>query len=150
MEIVYDIPFSALEAALLLKNGVVYENDLQVLMSKIFDIDRRCDIISDWYFEDLPDFSEVTDTIFDKNGKSITVLKKGYTLDTVIEGKTVRDILESCASYSGNVVLNYLGYVRPTKEQKTVVNNKRSKIRIKSLFNKKNNNGSNTVIKVGV
>lgn len=77
MESVYDIPFSALEAALLLKNGVVYENDLRVLMSRIFDIDRHYDIISDWYFEDLPDFSEVTDTTLDKNGKSITILKKG-------------------------------------------------------------------------
>ncbi len=147
MESVYDIPFSALEAALLLKNGVVYENDLRVLMSRIFDIDRHYDIISDWYFEDLPDFSEVTDTTLDKNGKSITILKKGYTLDTVIDGKSVRDILESCASYSGDTVLNYLGYVRPTKKTETVASNRKSKIR--SLF-KKNNNNSNTVIKVGV
>ena len=144
MESVYDIPFSALEAALLLKNGVVYENDLQVLMNGILKIDRRYDIISDWYFEDLPDFSEVTDTILDKNGKSITILKKGYTLDTVVDGKSVRDILESCASYSGDIVLNYLGYVRPMKKNEV---NKKSKIR--SLF-KKNNNNSNTVIKVGV
>lgn len=141
MESVYDIPFSALEAALLLKNGVVYENDLQVLMNGILKINRCYDIISDWYFEDLPDFSEVTDTTFDKNGKSITILKKGYTLDTVVDGKSVRDILESCASYSGDIVLNYLGYVRP------MISNKKSKIR--SLF-KKNNNNSNTVIKVGV
>ena len=144
MESVYDIPFSALEAALLLKNGVVYENDLQVLMNGILKIDRCYDIISDWYFEDLPDFSEVTDTILDKNGKSITILKKGYTLDTVVDGKSVRDILESCASYSGDIVLNYLGYVRPMKKNEV---NKKSKIR--SLF-KKNNNNSNTVIKVGV
>lgn len=144
MESVYDIPFSALEAALLLKNGVVYENDLQVLMNGILKINRCYDIISDWYFEDLPDFSEVTDTILDKNGKSITILKKGYTLDTVVDGKSVRDILESCASYSGDIVLNYLGYVRPMKKNEV---NKKSKIR--SLF-KKNNNNSNTVIKVGV
>lgn len=147
MESVYDIPFSALEAALLLKNGVVYENDLQVLMNGILKIDRRYDIISDWYFEDLPDFSEVTDTTLDKNGKSITILKKGYTLDTVVDGKSVRDILESCASYSGDTVLNYLGYVRPMKKNEVVVSNRKSKIR--SLF-KKNNNNSNTVIKVGV
>lgn len=144
MESVYDIPFSALEAALLLKNGVVYENDLQVLMNGILKINRCYDIISDWYFEDLPDFSEVTDTTLDKNGKSITILKKGYTLDTVVDGKSVRDILESCASYSGDIVLNYLGYVRPMKKNEL---NKKSKIR--SLF-KKNNNNSNTVIKVGV
>lgn len=147
MESVYDIPFSALEAALLLKNGVVYENDLQVLMNSILKIDRHYDIISDWYFDDLPDFSEVTDTILDKNGKTITILKKGYTLDTVIDGKSVRDILESCASYSGDTVLNYLGYVKPTKRTETVASNR--KFRIRSLF-KKNNNNSNTVIKVGV
>ncbi len=147
MESVYDIPFSALEAALLLKNGVVYENDLQVLMNSILKIDRHYDIISDWYFDDLPDFSEVTDTILDKNGKTITILKKGYTLDTVIDGKSVRDILESCASYSGDTVLNYLGYVRPTKKTETVASNRKSRIR--SLF-KKNNNDSNTVVKVGV
>ena len=147
MESVYDIPFSALEAALLLKNGVVYENDLQVLMNSILKIDRHYDIISDWYFDDLPDFSEVTDTILDKNGKTITILKKGYTLDTVIDGKSVRDILESCASYSGDTVLNYLGYVRVIKKTETVASNRKSRIR--SLF-KKNNNNNNTVVKVGV
>ena len=133
---VHDIPFSALEAALLLKNGIVTGEDLQNLINAVLRIDRHYDVISDDYFEDLPSISNIViDVVI--NGKTCTVLREGYTFNSVVDGKTVRNILEDCASYSGDVVLNYIGYDKSMFQKKENVLSKKSKgkSRIKSLFN---------------
>lgn len=99
---VFEIPFSALIAALILKKGIVSYSEVMELYNRINRLGKDYYVIDD---DDSPNFISILEYI-DYNNNTFK-LKKGFELDTKINKTSVRKILENCA---GVELLNFIGY----------------------------------------
>ena len=119
---VYEIPFSALEAALLLKKDIVTYNEVMDLYNKINKLGKDYYIVDD---EDYPNLVYIQDLI--ESDGNILRLRNDLSFNSIVDGYTVRDLFESCA---GDELLNFVGYVHV--EDKKKINGK-----VKSLVKNK-------------
>ena len=133
---VYEIPFSALEAALLLKKDIVTYNEVVDLYNKINKLGKDYYVVDDEYYPDLVFINDLIDD------DSISIrLRKDLTFDSIVDGYTVRELFESCA---GDELLNFVGYVH-VEDKKNINCKVKSLVKNKFLSITKNNK-----IKVGV
>lgn len=119
---VFEIPFSALEAALLLKKDIVTYNEVIDLYNKINKLGKDYYIVDD---EDYPNLVYIQDLI--ESDGNILRLRNDLSFNSIVDGYSVRDLFESCA---GDELLNFVGYVHV--EDKKNINNK-----VKSLVKNK-------------
>ena len=134
---VYEIPFSALIAALLLKKNIVTYNEVMDLHNKINKLGKDYYVIDDDYF---PNLVYIQDLIESDN---INIrLRSDLSFSSIVDGYTVRELFESCA---GEELLNFVGYVHLKDEKCINKKNKHVKSLVINKFLLKKNN-----IKVGV
>ena len=119
---VYEIPFSALEAALLLKKNIVTYNEVMDLYNKINKLGKDYYVVDD---EDYPNLVYIQDLI--ESDGNILRLRNDLSFNSIVDGYSVRDLFESCA---GDELLNFVGYVHV--EDKKNINGK-----VKSLVENK-------------
>lgn len=100
---VFEIPFSALEAALLLKKDIVTYNEVIDLYNKINKLGKDYYVVDD---EDYPNLVYIQDLIESDNNK--IRLRNDLSFNSRVDGYSVRNLFESCA---GEELLNFVGYV---------------------------------------
>ena len=127
---VYEIPFSALEAALLLKKDIVTYNEVMDLYNKINKLGKDYYIVDD---EDYPNLVYIQDLI--ESDGNILRLRNDLSFDSIVDGYTVRDLFESCA---GDELLNFVGYVH-VEDKKNINGKVKSLVKNKFLSITKNN-----------
>ena len=136
---VYEIPFSALEAALLLVKDKVTYNEVMELYNKINKLGKDYYVLDD---DDYPNLVYIQDLIESDN--NFIRLRSDLTFNSIVDGYTVRNLFESCA---GSELLNFVGYVYV--DDNPIIDNKFNKVKslVKSKFlsNKKKD-----IVKVGV
>ena len=137
---VFEIPFSALEAALLLKKEKVTYNEVMDLYNKINRLGKDYYVLDD---DDYPNLVYIQNLIeFDNEG---IMLKRGVYFNSIVnDNKTVRDLFEECA---GEALLNFVGY----EHVEDNFNEGKKNNKIKSLFKGRNLLfNKNNKLKVGV
>ena len=127
---VYEIPFSALEAALLLKKDIVTYNEVMDLYNKINKLGKDYYIVDD---EDYPNLVYIQDLI--ESDGNILRLRNDLSFNSIVDGYTVRDLFESCA---GDELLNFVGYVH-VEDKKNINGKVKSLVKNKFLSITKNN-----------
>lgn len=127
---VYEIPFSALEAALLLKKNIVTYNEVMDLYNKINKLGKDYYVVDD---EDYPNLVYIEDLI--ESDGNILRLRNDLSFDSIVDGYTVRDLFESCA---GDELLNFVGYVH-VEDKKNINGKVKSLVKNKFLSITKNN-----------
>lgn len=107
---VYDIPFSALVATLLLKNRVVRFDDINNFENIVVSWGYNYSVVDDIYVSnlsyDLDDFL----SLFLSRGDDYLSIRDDLDYNSKIGNLTIRQILEEVASYPGDMLLNYVGY----------------------------------------
>ncbi len=125
---VYDIPYSALIAALLLKKREISYQELRELDRQIRLLDRNFYVIDDEYCTlDIPNIYGIV--IEEKNS---FCLRESFQYNTVIENLSVREILERCATcFGSDVLLDFVGYQRLERKKE---DGSSSLVKSKKLF----------------
>ena len=127
---VYEIPFSALEAALLLKKNIVTYNEVMDLYNKINKLGKDYYVVDD---EDYPNLVYIQDLI--ESDGNILRLRNDLSFNSIVDGYSVRDLFESCA---GDELLNFVGYVH-VEDKKNINGKVKSLVKNKFLSITKNN-----------
>ena len=127
---VYEIPFSALEAALLLKKNIVTYNEVMDLYNKINKLGKDYYVVDD---EDYPNLVYIQDLI--ESDGNILRLRNDLSFNSIVDGYSVRDLFESCA---GDELLNFDGYVH-VEDTKNINGKVKSLVKNKFLSITKNN-----------
>ena len=127
---VYEIPFSALEAALLLKKNIVTYNEVMDLYNKINKLGKDYYVVDD---EDYPNLVYIQDLI--ESDGNILRLRNDLSFNSIVDGYSVRDLFESCA---GDELLNFVGYVH-VEDNKNINGKVKSLVKNKFLSITKNN-----------
>ena len=127
---VYEIPFSALEAALLLKKNIVTYNEVMDLYNKINKLGKDYYVVDD---EDYPNLVYIQDLI--ESDGNIFRLRNDLSFNSIVDGYSVRDLFESCA---GDELLNFVGYVH-VEDKKNINGKVKSLVKNKFLSITKNN-----------
>ena len=127
---VYEIPFYALEAALLLKKNIVTYNEVMDLYNKINKLGKDYYVVDD---EDYPNLVYIQDLI--ESDGNILRLRNDLSFNSIVDGYSVRDLFESCA---GDELLNFVGYVH-VEDKKNINGKVKSLVKNKFLSITKNN-----------
>lgn len=138
---VYDIPYSALIATLLLKNRVVTYKDVIEFEKIVNSWGYNYYVIEDEYIDNMPYLyyvdSFLSNFLVSYNGTFF--IRNDMDYNTKIGCKTIREILEESARYCGDILINYVGYQIVQRED---LSNKKVLSRVKrivsSYYNKNN------------
>lgn len=109
---VYDIPYSALIATLLLKNRVVKFEEIGRFEKMISSLGYNYYVIDDVYFTDMP-LCYCIDSFLSKflvSYNNSFFIRNDLDYDSIVGDKTIREILEETARYPGDILINYIGY----------------------------------------
>lgn len=124
---VYDIPFSALIATLLLKKRVVTFKEIIEFERVVISWGYNYYVIEDEYISDMP-YSCCIDNCLSKflvNYNDSFCIRNNMDYDHVIGDKTIREVLEEVAGYPGDMLLNYIGYQKTKKDNRRLSKVKR-------------------------
>jgi len=115
---VYDIPYSALIATLLLKNGVVSFDEINEFSNVISSWGCNYNVIDDEYISNkLPYYIDDFVGIFLVRGDNFYRFRNGWDYDSRVGNLIVRQILERMALYPGNILLDYIKYQKVADEK---------------------------------
>lgn len=131
---VYDIPYSALIATLLLKNRVVTFKEIVNFSNIVNSWGYNYYVMDDEYVSGMPNSYYVDSFLssFLVSFNNSFFIRDGLDYNSKVGDKTIRELLEEAARYPGDILINYVGY--QMVEKKMGQSNKKVLSRVRNLI----------------
>ena len=109
---VYEIPYSALIATLLLKNRVVTFKEINNFEKIVSSWGYNYYVMDDEYVSGMPSTYYIDSFLsnFLVSFNNSFFIRNDLDYNSKIGNKTIREILEETARYPGDMLINYIGY----------------------------------------
>jgi len=132
---VYEIPYSALIATLLLKNRVVTFKEINNFDKIVSSWGYNYYVMDDEYVSGMPNIYYIDSFLsnFLVSFNNSFLIRNDLNYDSKIGDKTIREILEETARYPGDMLVNYIGYKVIEKKRERA--DKKVLSRVRNMFN---------------